>query len=68
MPRKQRFKPSRKPKPISTTQMPEDAEVQRPSMQHSMQHDDAMRALDEDRATSAGEGRAPEYQARIEAR
>jgi hypothetical protein len=64
MPRKQRFKPSRKPKPISTTQTLEDAEVQRPSMQR----DDAMRALDEDRATSAGEGRAPEYQDRLEAR
>lgn len=33
MPRKQRFKPSRKPKLISTAQAQEAAEIERPSVQ-----------------------------------
>jgi len=57
MPRKQRFKPSRKLKPIPTTQSPAGA-----------QDDDAPRAPDEDRAQIAVEGRVPEHQDRIEAR
>ena len=45
MPRKQRFKPSRKPKPIPAAQAQEAAELER----SSVQLDDIARAPDADR-------------------
>jgi hypothetical protein len=60
MPRKQRFKPSRKP----TAQTPERTQRE-PS---SMQQNDGPRAPDEDRPKTVVDGHTPGHQERIEAR
>jgi hypothetical protein len=67
MPRKQRFKPSRKPKPMPSAQTPESTQRE-PS---SMQPNDATRVPDEDRPTTVVDGHVPghqEHQDRIELR
>ncbi len=55
MPRKQRFKPSRKPKPIPAAQAQEAAERERPGV-HA---DDMTGAPESDRPEPAGGHRSP---------
>jgi hypothetical protein len=57
MPRKQRFKPSRKPKPISTVQAQEGAD---PGSTGTQDHV-AAHVSDGDRAELAPDARAPQY-------
>jgi hypothetical protein len=56
MPRKQRFKPSRKPKPIPTTQA-EGMEASQSTQKH-----DGAQAPDGTHAETAAEVRIPQYQ------
>lgn len=55
MPRKQRFKPSRKPKPIPAVQAQEGAEVGR----QGVQLDDATRAPEPERHEPGADNRSP---------
>jgi hypothetical protein len=55
MPRKQRFKPSRKPKPIPTAQAQEAAELGR----QGVQLDDAARAPETERPEHPADNRSP---------
>lgn len=63
MPRKQRFKPSRKPKPMPTTQAHEGAELDR----SSAQREEATRAPESDRQDPSAEAKAPPRPEEVEA-
>ena len=66
MPRKQRFKPSRKPKPMPTAQMPEGTQRESSSMQQ--QQNEGARAPEEDHPNPVVDLHMPGRQDRIEAR
>lgn len=63
MPRKQRFKPSRKPKPITAIQTEERSELERSSAQHdgmprASEYDPAQSARDRQSEPLTGEAEA----------